>query len=149
MHRFVGTALLLGAAIMIGACDESLSTIAGPTPDLEPTFSSIQHDVFETTDAAGRAACVNCHNTANRARAGGLNLEHAVAYDQLVNVPSFEQPAIMRVAPGNSDASYMIHKIEGRPGIVGVRMPFNGPPYLTAGQIQIIRRWIDDGAPRD
>jgi hypothetical protein len=30
----------------------------------------------------------------------------------------------------------MIHKLEGRAGIVGRRMPFNGPPYLTDGQIQ-------------
>jgi hypothetical protein len=54
----------------------------------------------------------------------------------------------MRVDPGNPDRSYMVHKIEGRAGIVGRRMPFNGPPYLTDGQILIMRRWIERGAPR-
>jgi hypothetical protein len=28
-------------------------------------------------------------------------------------------------------------------------MPFTGPPYLTDGQILIIRRWIALGAPRN
>ena len=54
-----------------------------------------------------------------------------------------------RVNPGSPDTSYMVHKLEGVPGIVGRRMPFNGPPYLTDGQIQIMRRWIELGAPRN
>jgi hypothetical protein len=131
------------------ACDEQLSTIAGPTPDLEPTFASVQRDVFETTDAAGRTSCVTCHTNIGRTPAGGLNLLHDVAYDQLVNVNSTQVPSLKRVNPGNPDASYMVHKIEGRPGIVGRRMPFNGPPYLTDGQILIMRRWIELGAPRN
>lgn len=35
---------LAGAAVT--ACDESLSKLAGPTPNLEPTFSSIQRDIM-------------------------------------------------------------------------------------------------------
>jgi hypothetical protein len=38
---------------------------------------------------------------------------------------------------------------EGTIGIVGRRMPQNGPPYLTDGQIFIIQRWIDIGAPNN
>ena len=55
----------LAAAVLImctAGCDESLRDFAGPTPDLEPTFSSIQRDIFSTTDSAGRAACTSCHN---------------------------------------------------------------------------------------
>jgi hypothetical protein len=143
--------LVLALAFTLGsvACDEQLSTIAGPTPDLEPTFASVQRDVFETTDAAGRTSCVTCHTNIGRTPAGGLNLLHDVAYDQLVNVNSTQVPSLKRVNPGNPDASYMVHKIEGRPGIVGRRMPFNGPPYLTDGQILIMRRWIELGAPRN
>jgi hypothetical protein len=130
-------------------CDEKLSTLAGPTPDLEPTFASIQKDIFETTDAAGRISCVTCHTNIGRNPAGGLNLLHDLAYDQLVNVNATEIPSVKRVTPGDPDGSYMVHKIEGRPGIVGRRMPFNGPPYLTDGQILIMRRWIELGAPRN
>jgi hypothetical protein len=142
---FLAIALALGAA----ACDEKLSELAGPTPDLEPTFESIQKNVFETTDAAGRTSCVTCHTNVGRVPAGGLNLMHDVAYDQLVNVNSTQVPSLKRVSPGNVDASYIVHKAEGRPGIVGRRMPFNGPPYLTDGQILILKRWIELGAPRN
>jgi hypothetical protein len=142
--------LLVALTITLASlgCDEKLSTLAGPTPDLDPTFASIQKDVFETTDTAGRISCVTCHTDVGRTPAGGLILLHDRAYDQLVNVSSTEIPSLMRVDPGNPDRSYMVHKIEGRAGIVGRRMPFNGPPYLTDGQILIMRRWIERGAPR-
>lgn len=143
-HIFFAIALAVGAA----ACDEKLSTIAGPTPDLEPTFASIQTNIFELTDSAGRNACVSCHN-ATGARFNGLNLLHDVAYDQIVNVASQQKPTLKRVDPGNPDNSYLLHKVEGRSGITGGRMPFNGPPYLTSGQIVILRRWIELGAPRN
>ena len=142
---FLAITLALGAA----ACDEKLTELAGPTPDLEPTFQSIQTNVFETTDAAGRTSCVTCHTNVGRVPAGGMNLMHDVAYDQLVNVNSTQVPSLKRVSPGNVDASYIVHKVEGRPGIVGRRMPFNGPPYLTDGQILILNRWIELGAPRN
>lgn len=149
MRRFAALGATLALAACTLACDESLSKIAGPTPNLEPTFASVQREIFETTDAAGRTSCVTCHSAAGRTPLGGLNLDHAVAYDQLVNVASRERPDLMRVSPGNPDASYIVHKLEGRAGIVGRRMPFNGPPFLTSGQIQILRRWIAIGAPRN
>ena len=42
-----------------------------------------------------------------------------------------------------------LQKLEGAPGIVGRRMPFSGAPFLTDGQILILRRWIAIGAPRN
>jgi hypothetical protein len=54
----------------------------------------------------------------------------------------------MRVKPGDPGNSYLIHKMEGRSGIVGMKMPFNGPPFLTEGQILVVKRWIEIGAPR-
>jgi hypothetical protein len=141
--------MLLAAAISCAACDEGLSTIAGPTPNLAPTFSSIQRDIFEASDSSGRSLCVGCHTNVGRTPTGGLILLHDVAYDQLVNVSSTQRPGVLRVAPGNPDGSYLIQKLEGHGSIVGLRMPRSGPPYLTAGQITIIRRWIELGAPRD
>lgn len=142
---FLALALAAGAA----ACDEKLATLAGPTPALEPTFASIQANIFEITDSAGRNACISCHTNIGRTPAGGLNLLHDAAYDQLVNVASTQVPSLKRVNPGSPDASYIVHKIEGRSGIVGTRMPRNGPPYMTDGQILILRRWIELGAPRN
>ena len=142
--------LILLVALTIGtaACDERLSTLAGPTPDLLPTFASIQKDIFEATDSSGRTTCVTCHTNVGRNPAGGLNLLHDLAYDQLVNVASGQVPSLKRVVPGDSVNSYLAAKIDGRAGIVGRRMPFN-PPYLTDGQILILKRWIELGAPRN
>jgi hypothetical protein len=141
-------AIVCGAAVF-SACDESLSSLAGPTPNLEPTFSSIQQNIFETTDSAGRTACVTCHTNTGRTPSGGLNLNHDVAYEQLVNRASVEKAASMRVLPGDSESSYLYQKVEGSAGITGRRMPQNGPPYLTDGQILIIKRWIELGAPNN
>jgi len=142
---FLALTLAFGAA----ACDESLSTIAGPTPSLEPTFASIQANIFELTDSAGRNSCTSCHTNVGRNPAGGLNLLRDVAYDQLVNVSSIQAPALKRVTPGDPQASYVVHKVDGRAGIVGTRMPRNGPPYMTDGQVLILKRWIELGAPRN
>jgi hypothetical protein len=139
---------LLAAVVLImctAGCDESLSDFAGPTPTLEPTFSSIQRDIFNTTDTAARQACTNCHNSGNVAIAGGLNLTGAGAYNALVNAPSTGKSGAIRVIPGNPDGSYLIQKLEGASGIVGDRMPQTGP-FLAPGQIAIIREWIERGA---
>ena len=56
-------------------CDEQLRDVAGPTPNLTPTFSSIQNDIFAAPDSTGRAACTSCHtNVGGRAAAAGLKL---------------------------------------------------------------------------
>jgi hypothetical protein len=78
-----------------------------------------------------------------------MNLTHDVAYDQLVNVAARDKPGAIRIIPGDPDHSYLLLKLEGAAGITGNRMPNNGPPYLTDGQISIIRRWIELGAPRN
>ena len=139
----------LAAAVFIGTagCDESLSKLAGPTPSLEPTFGSIQREIFSTTDSSGRLACVTCHTGRNPF--APMNLGAATAYAQLVNVASVERPSLRRVNPGNPDASYLIHKLEGGPNILGARMPFGVGPFLTNGQILVIRRWITLGARND
>jgi hypothetical protein len=141
--------LILVLATAATACDESLSEI-GPTPDPNPTFSSIQRDIFETTDANGREACVTCHTNIGRVPDGDLVLLASSSYAQLVNVSSVQRPGVVnRVTPGNPDASYLVQKVAGTPGIIGLRMPSSGPPYLTNTQISTIRRWIELGAPNN
>src|SRR5262245_59754901 len=135
------------AAIAVAGCDEKLSSIAGPSPNLEPTFASIQRDIFEASDSAGRVACTTCHTNTGRAPSSGMNLNHDVAYDQLVNARANEKPGAMRVIPGDPENSYLLQKLKGTSGITGRRMPFT-PPYLQDGQILIIQRWIAIGAPR-
>jgi hypothetical protein len=149
-QKVLRAVLLAAAAAAFSSCDENLSTLAGPTPNLAPTFATIQSEIFEKTDSAGRPACTNCHTAVGRNPAGQLNLTHDAAYDQIVNAPvrGAGKAGSIRVVPGDPDNSYLIQKLEGTPGIVGQRMPFNGGPYLTSGQMVILRRWIANGASR-
>jgi hypothetical protein len=149
LGRLLYITVLLAALGAVTACDEKLSSIAGPTPNLEPTFASIQKEIFETTDSAGRLACTGCHTSTGHNPSGGMNLNHDVAYDNLVNVPSRGKPGAIRVIPGDPENSYIVHKVEGLPDIAGRRMPFSGAPFLTDGQILILKRWIEIGAPRN
>lgn len=148
MRRHLPILFLLSALVATTACDEALTDIAGPTPNLEPTFEAIQREIFETAEAGGRRNCTACHTDVGRTPAAGLNLTHDVAYQNIVGVAALNKPGAIRVIPGNPDGSYLVQKIEGAQGIVGLRMPFT-PPYLTDGQILILRRWIELGAPRN
>jgi hypothetical protein len=135
--------LLAGAS---AACDEKLSDLTGPTPDLTVTFTSIQRDIFNARDSAGRPACTQCHAAGATAAGTGLILTEGVAYANLVNRASRLRPGETLVIPGDPSNSYLVRKLEGGPNINGVRMPFAGGPYLTAGQMAVIRRWIELGA---
>jgi len=76
-----------------------------------------------------------------------MNLVEATAYDQLVNKVSSEKPDLLRVNPGNPDESYLIHKLEGRDGIVGGRMPLASTP-LSEAELELVRMWVAGGARR-
>lgn len=145
-QRAATLTLTLGLMASAG-CDESLSKIAGPTPSLEPTFSSIRANIIEAQDTAGRRACIQCHTNVGRNPAAGLNLA-VDPYAAMVNVPARNKPGAVIVVPGDPDGSYLYQKLIGAPGIVGLRMPLV-PPHLTEGQLLIVRRWIQNGAKND
>jgi len=147
--RLALAALGLAATLAAAACDEKLSDVAGPTPNLVPTFSSIQQEIFNTTDSSGRLACINCHTDVGRTPAGGLVLLDGRSYQALVGQPSRFKAGAIFVVPGDPDASYLIHKLDGAADIAGSRMPRGTGPFLTSGQMQIIRRWIELGAKND
>ena len=149
MKRVVLSMTVVVAALAWAGCDESLSSITGPTPNLEPTFSSIQTNIFNTSDSSGRLACIGCHTDVGRTPAGGMVLLEGRSYQQLVGRASTGKPSATRVIPNDPDNSYMVHKLEGTPGIVGERMPRGNGPFLTEGQMLVIRQWIKDGAPNN
>ena len=125
-RRLLHCALVLVSTLGSVGCDEALSDVTGPTPNLEPTFSSIQQEIFSAGDSSGRPACTNCHNAVG-SRFNGLDLSPAVSYSNLVNVASRFKAGAVRVIPSDPENSYLIHKMEGRSGIVGMKVPFNRP----------------------
>jgi hypothetical protein len=90
--------------------------------------------------------CVMCHLSGREP--GGLQLHPKAAWGSLVGVPSEEAP-LRRVEPGRPDDSYLVRKIEGTHLDVegsGEKMPFDGRP-LAPEQVELIRRWVEQGAP--
>jgi hypothetical protein len=106
------------------------------------TFSQIQGDIFTPT-----CAKAGCHAASTASE--GLVLDAGRSYSLLVGHPSSEQGALNRVQPGSPESSYLILKLRGDPSISGLRMPRDGPPYLTAEQIDGIAGWIRAGAPNN
>lgn len=140
---------MLPAVALLAACagnGEGLDENGRPVGEsdgigaFEPTIESIQDHVFTPI-------CAECHFGAGAPQ--GLVLSDAqTSYDNLVGVMSSEVPAYYRVLPGDPDASYLVHKIEGTQA-VGNRMPNGCPdtqPCLDADTIATIRQWIADGA---
>jgi uncharacterized protein (TIGR03118 family) len=105
------------------------------------TLTQIQQTVFTPS-------CTGCHNgsqPAGGALPGSMDLRSGSSFASLVNVASLEQPALMRVKPGDPDNSYVIHKLEGTANISGARMPFGGP-FLDQATIDEVKSWIAGGA---
>ncbi len=97
--QLLSAALVLAGLALSAACDEKLDTITGPSPNLAPTFSSIQTEIFETTDSNGRQACTACHTNVGRTPAGGLNLLAGFSYNALVNAPTLQKPGESASSP--------------------------------------------------
>ena len=107
------------------------------------TLDALQASVFTPTCAVS-----GCHNgPAGNNLPAGMDLTSADAsFANLVGVASRQQPLIMRVAAGDPDNSYLVHKIEGT-AASGQRMPLGGG-LLDQTVIDDIRLWIANGANR-
>ena len=137
-HPVVIPVMTMAAFLLIGGCAGDGSGIPGEViggGGVQPTLSSIQQNVFTPY-------CTDCHIPGG---IGPMPLDSVTnSYQSLVNQPSIEVN-LLRVAPGNPDSSYLVHKIQGAPDIAGDRMPLGKPP-LSADQIQAIIEWIRNGA---
>ena len=123
---------------------------AEPGPAEEPldlnsaTLAQIQALVFTPI-------CSGCHNGSNPptgALPGSQNLTAGNSFANVVNVPSIEAPALLRVKPNDPANSYLVRKLEGTAGIQGSRMPLGGP-FLDQATIDLVKTWIASGAPNN
>lgn len=92
--------------------------------------------------------CVACHMTGQEA--GALALHPKAAYDSLVGVASRESP-LQLVAPGDPAMSYLYLKLTDAHltvGGSGEPMPMGSWP-LPDEQIELVRKWIVEGAKRN
>lgn len=118
------------------------AALAGPnkTASGAASFSRKVQPIFD-------ANCVACHQTAGAS--GGLNLEEGLAYRSIVSRKSGGS-ALVYIAPGNPQASYLLRKLEGKHmqvGGSGEQMPPTGP--LDSQSIALIQSWTEAGAKND
>src|SRR2546425_8033626 len=132
------TRLLAAALLTLAACGGGGGS-APPATGLAPTLDSIQANVFSVS-----CALSGCHTGAGAPF--GLRLDLGFSYGNLINVPSPRDSNLIRVVPGDPDASFLIQKLQGTQTL-GNRMP-DGGPYLTTATVNVIRQWIQDGAPQ-
>lgn len=134
-----GQIAMAAMLLALAACGGGGGEEAPPLPTLQPTLASIQANIFTPTCAVS-----GCHFGAGAMN--GLNLEAGQSYANLVNAPSFYSATLFRVVPGDPDNSFLIQKLGSFPPF-GDRMPLNGP-YFQQVTINVIREWIDNGAPQ-
>ena len=105
------------------------------------TFTSVQSRVFNAS-----CAFSGCH--AGSSPSQGLDLSSGAAYNEIVNVPSAQQPSLDRIEPNDPDSSYLYLKLTGDASISGGRMPRGAQP-LSQELLDLVRDWIERGAPND
>jgi uncharacterized protein (TIGR03118 family) len=132
------TAQAQDAAGNIGTSAAVTVTVSNHAAPAAVTLSQLQTQIFTPI-------CSVCHTGGGASLPASMNLTAGNAFASLVNVASVEQPALKRVAPNDPDNSYIVHKLEGSPGISGQRMPAGGP-FLDQPTIDQVRAWISQGA---
>lgn len=88
------------------------------------------------------ARCLPCHTGTSSA---GLKLAGDFT-TTTVGIASTELPTMKRIEAGSRAKSYLFHKIAGThlaAGGNGLRMPRNGPPYLSDADVERIGLFID------
>ncbi|MCX8073150.1 MAG: hypothetical protein N3C12_11970 [Candidatus Binatia bacterium] len=123
-----------------------------------PTRAQCPEDSFQSTweivqDVFVRRGCTNdlCHGAA---RAGDLDLRGHRAYENLVEVDASTVPGIDRVLPGLGTRSLLFLNVAARalPDLYRAPlrpMPPEPLPALSRDEVELIRLWIQQGAPRE
>ena len=106
-----------------------VDAFVAPDPDAGPSTVSFSADVMPILSACGG---MGCHSMPQQFFLSPGRTGCRTATEQRF------------VVPGDPDASYVIHKLEGT-GICGMRMP-RGRAALSSEQIGTIRTWIAEGA---
>jgi len=117
----------------------------------DSTYDLIQEAIFENRGCTSDI----CHGST---AAGGLDLRAGVSYDNLIEAPTETVPGsairgLRRVVPGQKDQSLLFLNLAAGtlPNLWTAplrSMPLGLPP-LTLGELEAVREWIEQGAPRE
>lgn len=139
MPRLLRGAALLIALLLCGCAGDGPAPVAAGG-----AFDVLQQEVFNPN-----CLSAGCHNST--AQAGGLNLSEGVSYGELVDIDPTNAVAqadgLLRVTPFAPGDSFLLVKVTAPGAGEGGRMPL-GASALPPDQLEMIRAWIADGAPR-
>jgi hypothetical protein len=120
------------------------------TPDVGPLNAGVTDGGTTTTVSFSRdirplmfrspGGCGGCHIGRAGGGISGLDLG---SYTALRRGGSISGTRI--IVDEDPCASTLVSKLSRIPTF-GSRMPFNGPPYFTADEVQLVRDWIVEGA---
>jgi hypothetical protein len=114
-------------------------SLDGGATGAKVTFTEIYAQVF-------KGSCLNCH-TGFIGQFDGLDMStQATAYSNMVNKSSTRCRGETLVVPGHAESSLLYLKVTSPP--CGSLMPQNAPA-LSQVSIDLIKKWIDEGAPND
>ena len=139
-----------GRVTLIGCIASALVVAACGTTPQAPVTGNATVSLSRDIQPIFNTNCVICHQGVGQTVPGGLSLAAGGTYANLVNVQSIETPVNL-VTPGHPEKSYLINKLAGTQmevGGIGVRMPYDRTP-LTNAQMEIVTRWILEGAPNN
>jgi hypothetical protein len=124
----------------------SLRQRLNPPSPLEPTFANVQREIFNKS-----CAFSSCHGATGHR--GNMILTEGQAYEQIVNVKcSIDEGKTVqryRIAPGDPNNSMMYIKLTHPGPDEGDKMPQGTETGLDPSKIDLLRRWILRGAPKD
>lgn len=136
----INATILVACSLSVWACWSPSDQKGAVSED----FSALYAEVFVAE------GCVDCHDAD---APGGLDMSSAeIAYQALIDAPAqggkCAPVGTLRVAPGDSDGSLLVQKLEGHDA---TSQPVCGKPMpqkeqLEASQIERVREWIDHGA---
>lgn len=131
-HQLKFPAVILGFLVLLGGCsDEGEDPVnPGNGGDDPVSFAAQIQPIFD-------ANCVGCHGQGGNA---GLDLRSGVSRANLVSVDA-QASAGQRVVPGDARSSVLYLRLTGDG--LGT-MPPGGS--LDATTLELVRRWIDEGA---
>jgi hypothetical protein len=143
---------LLLLLCLLPACDASSSDAeTGSTESDSETTGEPAPDFDAEIQPILESACL-CHFSAmpgGDMTAPYLNFNAGFAVGELVDVDSVQVPSMKRVAPGDIDNSYLVHKLRGTHADVGGPADTDPMPPLAPlaeDDIMRIEAWIAAGA---
>ena len=129
--------LILSAGPVNAGGPDGCDSVASQTP-----FTQFNYDFV--LQGLWLDRCDVCHLSGGAA--GGLNLDAPGSDRNLVDVPSGQNPAFIRVVPGDPLASLLFLKLNCDDPGLGSRMPMGGEPLNPSFQ-RYVFDWIANGAP--